>query len=160
MDTHMSFYAAKIIEHHWNKQLSLTRSQGATAEEIAEFQAKYDAFLPEDFTAYLSLLNGLAIPKDLNSWKNVESEGFEFYPLSAILPAPQCPDYYVFCHWSLGLLPFAICLGQTGRNGEVVSLRGSPSTPYFVASNFSLFAELYIQDSPQLYKPGPSTAKE
>jgi hypothetical protein len=151
-------FASEIIQRHWSAQSSLTRSRGANAEEVAAFQAKYSVALPDDFAAYIKRLNGLAVPKDPGSWKNVDAEGFEFYPLSCIYQAPQSPGYYVFCRWSLGLLPFAIRLGPVGPFGEIVTLRGEPSEPYFVASNFSSFADLYVKDSSQLYECGPRAA--
>jgi hypothetical protein len=152
MTTHTPSSAVEIIEQHWSEQSSLTRSRGANAKEVAEFQAKHGVVLPDDFAAYIKRLNGLAIPDDPNSWENVDAEGFEFYPLSSICQAPQSPSYYVFCYWSLGLLPFAICLSPVGRHGEIVSLRDGL---HVVASSFSSFAELYVKDSAQLYKSGP-----
>jgi len=152
MSTHTPSSAAEIIEQHWSAQSSLTRSRGADAKEVAEFQATHGVVLPDDFAAYIRRLNGLAIPGDPNSWENVDAEGFEFYPLSSIVQAPQSPNYYVFCCWSLGLLPFAICLSPVDRHGEIVSLRDEL---HIVASSFSSFAELYVKDSAQLYKSRP-----
>ena len=147
-------FACDIIEQHWSGQSSLPRSRGADAEEVAAFQTKYGVVLPDDFSAYISRLNGLAVAQDRNSWENVDAEGFEFYPLSSIDQAPESPGHYVFCRWSLGLLPFAIRLGVVGTPGEIVTLRGATGEPYFVASNFTLFAELYVENSSQLYECG------
>jgi hypothetical protein len=155
MNTHAPSSAVEIIEQPWSEQSSLKRSRGANAKEVSEFQAKHGVVLPDDFAAYIKRLNGLAIPDDPNSWKNVDAEGFEFYPLSSIYQAPQSSNYYVFCCWSLGLLPFAICLSPVGRHGEIVSMRDEL---HVIASSFSSFAELYVKDFARLYKPGPRAA--
>jgi len=152
MNTQTQSFAVELIEQHWGGQSSLTRSRGANAEEIAEFQAKHGVVLPDDFGAYMKRLNGLAIPDDPDSWENVDAEGFEFYPLSSIYQAPQSSSHYVFCCWSLGLLSFAICLSPVDHHGEIVSLRDEL---HVVASSFSSFAELYVKDSAQLYESGP-----
>lgn len=155
MSAHIPPSAVEKIERHWGRQLSLTRSRGTNAKEIAEFQARHGVVLPDDFSTYIKRLNGFAIPDDPNSWENIDAEGFEFYPLSSIYQAPRSPSYYVFCCWSLGLLPFAICLNPIGRHGEIVSLRDEL---HVVAPSFSSFAELYVKDSAQLYKSGPRAA--
>ena len=160
MNTPTPHYATELLEQYWSGQPSLKRSLGAKPEEVAIFQTKYGVALPDDFAAYIVRVNGLAVPNDPASWENVDAEGFEFYPLNSICQALQFASYYVFCRWVLGLLPFAICLGPNGRHGAVVSLRGELGQPYLVASNFTSFVELYVNDSKQLYECGSRVAHQ
>ncbi|MES2902471.1 MAG: SMI1/KNR4 family protein [Pseudomonadota bacterium] len=143
--------AVEILERHWAKQASLKRCVAASPDEISAFETKHGVSLPSDFREYIAHLNGTPTHPDPESWDGVEAGGFEFYSLAALYPMPDAYGYFVFCSWVIGLLPFAICLNQQGRHGEVIASRDGLSGSYLVAPSFTSFATLYVEDSTQIY---------
>jgi hypothetical protein len=152
------------VEHlvaHWKAQ-GLPLASGASESEISSFESRYGLVLPSDVRSYFGSVNGLVQRGGVDT----DREGFAFWPLErvqplpsvcaelqlAIPPVPHPEAYFVFAdylQWSWG---YAIRLGTSSTPIIFVGAEGS-----VVASSFTEFVALYVEDAEALYPAGRPT---
>ena len=138
---------------------------GTALIQIQQFERLHNVQLPDDFKAYVLLVNGM-VPGRPHA---TDQRGFFFWPLTQMrsaydelaanqtreseLPAEPLKDYLVFAdylHWS-----WAYALNvSTGSpsHGEILKV-DEPTRFGGLTENFCEFLKLYLEDSPLLYEP-------
>ena len=148
------------LKAKWSLDLHI--SNGASIENIYEFQCRYDISLPLDMLNYLKVVNG--------TQDKYLDDLFIFYSIKKIKPLIDefrdwrgIPDYYkliqefkfvkdffVIGNYQSNLFSYAIRLKNGyGEKGEVYVFCGENYRR--IATSFSEFMELYLNDSIDLY---------
>ena len=144
------------LDEYWfggNSQWPLRRGPVATEDEVSAFETVHSVKVPDDLRAYFLRFNGVEEDPDL----------FCFWPLQRIatIPAirgtsnssktlPEADRYFVFADYLIESNYYAIYLGDNPSLQHSVILPDFPKHPV-VASNFSDFLELYLEDHPRIY---------
>jgi cell wall assembly regulator SMI1 len=148
------------LEAYWygyRTGLSGLEDLGATDEKIASFERTHSVNLPDDLRNYLLRLNGI----------DADPQLFCFWPIEKIIPIS--PDsfgmdraiveldephrYFIFADFLIESHYYAIYLGDDANRQYRVILPDFPNQPA-IASSFSDFLELYLEDHPRIFGNG------
>jgi hypothetical protein len=150
---------ARVIAR-W-KSLGLAIRPGCSSRALDAFEARIGARLPADLREFLACANGLEVDQDgFSFWPLEEYETFakvaDEYPPNT----PRVPDsgsYFVFCDYLTWCWGYAIRLRAEGEGDqESLVVPIGMNEMYTVARSFSEFLDLYLADSPMLYRtPDP-----
>lgn len=145
-----------LLKNMWEKS-RIRAEWSATPYTIQIFEKKYGVKLPQDFSEYFEIVNGMDGAADNNL--------FAFYSLDKIETVPDkfrdwhgIPKYsdvlntlykpescFVFSDYFIHLEAFAIRLDETSNsNHHIYAICGGDYK--VVAKSFSEFIDLYIQD--------------
>lgn len=125
---------------------------GVSDDEIAAFETKHAAMLPDDVRSFYQATNGTQVPLSAGQ----DHESFDFYPLSEIAPdadfgwALTFADYRELSWWYSFDLTGAGGFGT----GAVFILGTVAREPIIAALSFDEFLELYVRgDSRMMQYP-------
>jgi hypothetical protein len=147
--------AARRLVARWN-DLGLTVRRGCGPHEIDAFEARVGLRLPTDLREFLAVANGVERDSDgfsfwpLEMYETFEAQLMRHSPGSPFVAEPH--EYYVFCDYLDWSWAYAIRLNGPhvlGAINEVVPV--GMMRMHVVASSFSQFVDLYLEDSPLLY---------
>jgi hypothetical protein len=151
--------AVEQLMKHWMAQ-GLPLASGVPDAEISRFESRHRLALPSDLRAYFEKINGHVQRGGVDS----DREGFAFWPLDKVQPLPSaCAEYsvpiplvdrpqryFVFADYLQWSWAYAIRLGAT--ENTVILVGAEDNRP--VASSFTEFVRLYVEDSEALYPTG------
>ena len=142
--------AVDRLTQRW-KEAQLKIRPGVSAEQLAQFEEKFQARLRPDIHAYFEAVNGMELHE-------MDAEcHIRFWPLEEVKPlqdevdapwAAQYPGYYLFADYLLWSHGYAIDLSPTGQ-GTIVRVGGE--RPHVVASSFAEFLSLCVDKSEQMF---------
>jgi len=126
---------------------------------LRDFERRYGVTLPDDVRDYYEHADGFEqIFDSENARYYQDKKGFNFYPLSKVVPVDQVQDgnfsfprsnhYYVFADYLDWCWGYAFLLGSAA---STVVLVGEPDKPVLVAETFEKFVDLYITDDKAIY---------
>ena len=113
----------------------------ASAEDVADFEAKYHVTCPEDFAAYLTTLGGM--PTGV-----MDDQMFHFSPIGEIGPRDSAADVFVFADFLICSHDYGVCLNGT-EYGHVFLLGGVVAQQ--VAPTFTEFVDRYLHNNSSLF---------
>lgn len=138
------------LERHWYRGPARDdggRPKRPTEFELAQFEARHSVTLPADFREYLLKLNGVEEDPDL----------FRFWPLQELRPVDvpnftvrERNKFFFFADYLIESHYYAIYLGDDPQLQNWVVIPCMPKQP-FVATTFTGFIELYLQDAPAIF---------
>lgn len=142
--------AVDRLTQRW-KESQLKIKPGVSAEQLAQFEEKFETHLRPDIHTYFEAVNGMEIDE-------MDSEShIRFWPLEEVKPlreevdAPwvaEYRDYYLFADYLLWSHGYAIDLSPTGQ-GTIVMVGGE--SPQVVASSLAEFISLCLDKSERLF---------
>lgn len=135
------------LEKFWyysDRGVSGPKPPCATAEQIAEFEERNQVVLPEDLREYFLRFNGTNGDGD--------EQLFAFWQLDKLKSLSDCKSnlaqmdrYFLFADYMISCWEFAVYLGDGPAIQNRVIIPDFAGRP-IIASNFSDFIELYLQD--------------
>jgi hypothetical protein len=136
------------------ESLGLPARPGVSADEIAQFEARYGVVLPQDLRQYYSVVDGV------DGESMVRGHPFRFWPLREVKPVsedmPEEPlhhsefkDYFLFADYSLWACAYAVKLTKSRDNRTFVVMIGG-DVPVHLAGSFEEFVQIYLGDPARL----------
>ena len=113
----------------------------ASAETVADFEAKYQVQCPEDFAAYLTTVGGMPT-------RVMDEQMFHFSPINEIGPRESAQEFFVFADFLISSHDYGICLYGI-RYGHVFLLGGAVAKK--VAPTFTEFVDRYLHEHSSLF---------
>ena len=143
------------LKTFWLRQ-GIKLRPGATNDDIAAFEARYNRRLPEDMREYFAAVNGF----DGSGRWVTDGELITFLGLDEMKPLreywswpiPDSDSFFVFADYSLAAHVYAIHLDASAQRNEVVIVYERMME---VARTFSEFIEGYLQNSDAVLFPEP-----
>ena len=142
--------AVDRLTQRW-KEAQMKIKPGVSAEQLAQFEAKFETQLGPDIHAYFEVVNGMELDE-------MDSEcHIRFWPLEEVKPLQEEVDapwvaqyrgYYLFADYLLWSHGYAIDLSPTSQ-GTIVRVGGE--SPQVVASSFAEFISLCLDKSEQIF---------
>jgi hypothetical protein len=151
---------AGFLIRYWQSQ-GMRIAPPATETQVLEFERNYGIEIVHEFRDYLLTVNGMLQASNDQCDANL----FAFWQLNRIRPvSEECPElqrsaeegrYFAFADYMVWSWAYAIDLASTSdTRGKVILVGGLREQS--VASTFSEFVRLYVEDSPRLYPGGRS----
>jgi len=137
----------RLVELWRNAEVAIR--PGVSPSAIQAFEKRYGVRLPNDLRDYFLTVDGMDAELD---------PGFNrFWPLEMVKPASEeladvnpdrwsYPNCYVIVDhliWSFG---WAIKLDGTADSGQVVQVTGGTTSKGIIASSFTAFLEMYLEN--------------
>jgi hypothetical protein len=141
---------AQALVRHWTAQ-GIDCPVGVDATDIAQFESKYNVYLPADLRHYFLTVNGMG-PEG-----TVDDDFYSFWQLDKVLTIaesfpdlannlPKARHYFLIADHSVYLPAFAILLSIDHSQGNPVA-RVFPDVEIEDAfASFTEFAEYYLRD--------------
>lgn len=133
------------------REVRLKIRPGVSAEQVAQFERKFDTQLSADMHEYFGAVNGMELDE-------MDPEfHIRFWPLEEVKPLQEEVDapwvaryagYYLFADYLLWSHGYAIDLSPVGQ-GAIVMVGGESPQP--VASSFTEFVRLYLDKPEQIF---------
>ncbi len=144
-------FVGELVKKHWVRQ-GIKLCRGASSEEIATFESKYNVRLPEDMRECFSMVNGFENGECDDEFITFFSlEGIERLNASAWGISALADSYFVFADWSISAHVYAIHLSKHIVSNPVVV---TYSKLVKVADSFGEFMQGYVEGSyAVLYPP-------
>lgn len=127
-------------------------------EILRDFEGSYGITLLEDVRDYYEHSDGFAQVFESETKRYWDKQGFNFYPLSKVVPVdsiydgdcsfPGSNDYYVFADYLDWCWGYAVRLAP---NASTVVIIGKRDKPVLVAETFNKFVDLYIANHDAIY---------
>ena len=151
------FQTGESLRKFWSRQ-GVKLNLGASEDELAAFEAKYNVHLPSDLRDYFAGVNGF---DGSETWMT-DNEVITFLGLDEVKPLSEywSPDvanadsYFVFADYSLAAHVYAIRLMNDSGDGNAVVVVYD-GKPVKVASSFSEFVEGYLENNHGVLFPAP-----
>ena len=149
--------AVDRLTQRW-KEARMKIRPGVSAEQFAQFEEKFQAWLGPDIHAYFEAVNGMELDE-------MDSEShIRFWPLEEVKPLQEAVEapwaagytgYYLFADYLLWSHGYAIDLSPTGQ-GTIVMVGGE--SPQVVASSFAEFMYLCLDEPDNLHRSSATRA--
>jgi SMI1 / KNR4 family (SUKH-1) len=147
----------KALRQRWQAE-GILHGEGASATDLAAFEARYGVVLPQDVRAYFATVNGttpgaygMADRDLLGFWQLHEVRTFAE---KGIGDDPDVERSFVFADHSLWVYAFALRLSTDGNApAPVVVDLGSPH--YRVTESLTEFFDRYLSGDTDVIYPGP-----
>jgi hypothetical protein len=151
------FSAGETLKRYWQRH-GIKLNLGASEEELAAFESKYQVGLPEDLREYFATVNGFDGSEHWMTDENV----ITFLTLNEMKSlseawSPKIADAassFVFADYSLSAHVYAIRLFNGSENDNPVVV-AYDENPVKVASSFSEFVQGYLEDNNAVLFPEP-----
>jgi hypothetical protein len=150
------FQVGESLRKCWLRQ-GVGLNPGASADDLAAFEARYHVRLPSDLRDYFAAVNGFG-----GSGFGTDGEGITFLGLGEVKPlseywspdVPDADDYFVLADFDISAHVYAIrLLNNSGAGNPVVVVYDG--RPVEVAGSFSEFAEGYLENNNAVLFPDP-----
>ena len=147
---------AETLKQFWLHQ-GIKLRRGATEEEFAAFELKYNIRLPADLREYLATIDGF----DGSEHWMTDNEVITFLGLDEMKPVSEywsrdvadANNYFVFADYSLAVHVYAIRLSSNSSDSnDVVVLYDRPVK---LARSFSEFVIGYLENCESVLFPEP-----
>ena len=135
------------LKQHWTANKA-ELNQPATSEAIAQFENQCQLFIPSDFKAYLSNVNGMKDKSEsdddfisfwaLDDLKSLAED--EWY--NGWLVMGDANEYFVFADHSIRVYDFAVRFSKSATKSTPVYFVSGP--PRQIADSFAEWIERYI----------------
>ncbi len=135
------------LKRHWTENQAEI-NQPATSEAIAQFENQRQLFIPSDFKAYLSNVNGM---KDKSE---IDEDSIAFWSLKDLKPLTEddwynswlvmddADEFFVFADHSMRVYDFAVRFSRSATQSTPVYFVSGP--PRQIAENFTEWIERYL----------------
>jgi hypothetical protein len=107
---------------YWRSSRTMVANPGATTQEIASFEARYNLATPQDLLDYLGTVNGMGT-------NDTDEELFRFWPVQEVSTVSKCaPEYlcspdlrrpetlFGFADWLIFSLVYLIRISPTDQD--------------------------------------------
>jgi hypothetical protein len=150
---------ARLLSY-WKEQAIRVRPPAA-ASTIKNFEEQYGVTLPEDVRNFYEHADGFDQIFDPEKNRRYQDKnGFNFYPLSKVVPVdsidegrfsfPGSNDYYIFADYLDWCWGYAFRLLSSA--GSRVVMIGKAETSVSVSETFADFVDSYIADHSVIYR--------
>jgi hypothetical protein len=146
--------SASTLVHHW-KQLPISLLPPVDKREIEAFERRYSTTLPGAIRDYFLAVNGFGAPNDQ------DPNGFSFWPLARVCltseldqgrwSAPNAGNCFLFADYLSLSWGYAFQVTAETSEARVCIVGTADRLPIWIASRFSEFVNLYINDDDKLY---------
>jgi len=144
----------KRLQEYWRASEVPTLCAPSSLNDLRHFEEANGILLPKDFRGYLHCVNGFS-----QSESYQDDRGFNFWPLEKLSRLADYDGakyhflddagYFIFCDYLDFCWAYAVSLNSPGS--KVVLIGTKDGRPKSVATNFSEFVDLYLNDDERLY---------